>query len=495
MTVSFISVNYVLFLSILIPIFFLLRERFGSSILLIGSCAFYLYAGIFPLSMLLLSILLDYLIAKKLYETDRLSTRRAFLSLSLVLNLGILLFFKHASSFDLPRLGVSSTGFPIGISFYTFTKLGYVIDVYKKRITPERHIGYFATFITFFPSLTSGPIERANHLLPQLKKVSTFDEERVVQGFRRILWGLFKKIVIADRLAFYVDHVYNDPKSFSGPVLLVVTFFLAFQIYADFSAYTDIALGTAKIFGIELFENFKQPYFATSILDFWRRWHISLTSWIREYIFLPLSRALLRKSDQLISPRYVQGISYLITMILVGFWHGASWAFIAWGTMHGLYMVIEMLLPSQFRLPPKTKLQTFVRAGITFFLVSFAWIFFRVESLSDAIHVITRWIPNSGNPLSGIGAAIPSDPGINTLFKIAGFTDISEKFLAITNLSSYLLSILVLLLVDLADAKYGFLKSVETSPRLIRWGFYYGITATILLLGAWGTQEFIYFQF
>ena len=220
---------------------------------------------------------------------------------------------------------------PVGISFYTFQSMAYTIDVYRGVVEPEKHLGIMATFVAFFPQLVAGPIERAPHMLPQFRQRMSFDQARTVEGLRLILWGAFKKIVIADRLAIYVNTVYNAPRHYSGLPLIAATIFFAFQIYCDFSAYSDIAIGAAKILGFDLMENFRQPYFSKSVREFWGRWHISLSTWFRDYLYIPLG------GNRVTFTRHL--LNLMIVFVVSGLWHGASWTFVIWGALHGLYIV------------------------------------------------------------------------------------------------------------------------------------------------------------
>jgi alginate O-acetyltransferase complex protein AlgI len=488
---SFISLEFLVFLVIIVPLYFAIPQRFRWLYLLIASLVFYFItnAGL----ILLAGILVDYTVARIITRTKDPSRRKMLLALSIIINLLVLFFFKYINFFNttlamfLNSLGITYTAdtldviLPLGISFYIFTKIAYIVDVYRGTNAAEQHFGRFALFVGFFPNLTSGPIERAGHLLPQFAQKVFFDETRVIQGLRRIMLGVFKKVVIADRLAIYINSVYDQPDTYPGPVLLLATIFLAFQIYADFSGYTDIALGTAKILGIELFENFQQPYFATSILDFWRRWHISLTSWIREFMFMPLSRALLRRYQGRVSSRMIQAISYLVIMTLIGLWHGANWTFVIWGLLHGFYMGIEMLLPRRIRLMPKeiSTWERLARIIVTFALVSFAWIFFRANNVSDALYISTHIFDFNLINFSTLAAPFPRSLG--------GETAVVFVFILIA----------LLITIDLLDSRWGLNTVFQRSPVMVRWAVYYLVIVGIFVAVNSGSmvQEFVYFQF
>ena len=277
---------------------------------------------------------------------------------------------------------------PVGISFYTFQTLSYTIDVYNGKTAAQKHLGVFAVYVSFFPQLVAGPIERSNHLLPQFFRKHDFSYNRVKSGLQKMLWGFFKKIVIADNLAILVDGVYNNVGNYSGLALIVATIFFTFQIYCDFSGYSDIAIGTAKVMGFELRENFKRPYFSKSIREFWQRWHITLSTWFRDYVYIPLG------GNRTIKWRWYYNI--FITFLVSGLWHGANWTFVIWGALHGSYLIAALILSS-----PKKKISLFIQSQnksldklmdvvITFVLVAFAWIFFRANNIEDAIYIINN---------------------------------------------------------------------------------------------------------
>jgi D-alanyl-lipoteichoic acid acyltransferase DltB (MBOAT superfamily) len=274
----------------------------------------------------------------------------------------------------------------MGISFYTFQTLSYTIDVYRKQRDPEYHFGYFALYVMFFPQLVAGPIERSDRLIPQLRKEQAFDYARMVEGLQRMVWGFFKKVVIADNLAIGVNHVYGNVESASGLTLLIATGFFAYQIYCDFSGYSDIAIGSAKILGIDLMENFKRPYYSTSIREFWSRWHISLSTWFRDYVYIPLGGS--KKGPV---RTYV---NILLVFLISGLWHGASWMFIIWGGIHGLYSLYERTT-EKYRVKAwrlikldGTRFQWFIQWSITMLVVLFSWVFFRADNIYDAYYII-----------------------------------------------------------------------------------------------------------
>ncbi|MBL8155398.1 MAG: MBOAT family protein [Anaerolineae bacterium] len=362
---------------------------------------------------------------------------------------------------------------PIGISFFTFQALSYVFDVYRGAVEPERHLGIFATYIAFFPQLLAGPLTRASVLIPQLRAAVAPTEEDMVAGMRLVLWGAFKKVVVADTLALYVNAVFDHPKDHTGLTLVLATFFFAFQIYCDFSGYSAIAIGAARMLGIRLAINFRQPYLATSIRDFWRRWHISLSTWFRDYIYIPLggNRAGLVRTL----------LSILIVFALSGLWHGARWTFVIWGLIHGVMLVAQALLERAQRHPRWGKALRWpplVTGGITFLLVCLAWVFFRANSFDDALYIFSHMF--SGNASMD--------------FILAPF-----ERAALAPRTMLLVAILLIGLVILSDGLISHPKSIQRVagvPRFARWIAYYAAALLILIsLLTHASAQFIYFQF
>ncbi|MBL4653924.1 MAG: MBOAT family protein, partial [Flavobacteriales bacterium] len=333
--------------------------------------------------LIAVSTIIDYIVAINIYKSKFKFIRKILLGISLVLNLGILFAFKYFNffsqsildSFNYFNIFYDVDFFdlllPVGISFYTFQTLSYTIDVYRGKSKPETHLGIFALYVSFWPQLVAGPIERSTHLIPQFHQNHTFDYKRVVDGLRLMLWGFFKKIVIADRLAVYVNQVYNHPGWYDGFTVIFATVFFAFQIYCDFSGYSDIAIGSARIMGYDLMDNFNRPYFSKSIREFWSRWHISLSTWFRDYLYIPLG------GNRVVKWRWHYNL--FITFLISGLWHGANWTFIVWGGLHGIYLIVE--LKTNSILEPVRNLNKwyskFTMVLFTFGLVLFSWIFFR----------------------------------------------------------------------------------------------------------------------
>ena len=394
----FNSINFIIFLPIVFILYWALclkEVKFQNISLLISSYFFYACWDYRFLFLLIFSTQLDFFTGIKISNSKNNKNKRYWFWTSIIINLGFLGVFKYynffASSFveafsafginiDLWSLNVI---LPVGISFYTFHGLSYIIDIYNDRIKPEKNFIDYSVFVSFFPLLVAGPIERATHLLPQIKTKRIFEYSSVVQGLKQILWGLFKKVVVADTCAEFANYTFNDPGALPGSTLVLGAVFFSVQIYCDFSGYSDIAIGTAKLFGINLIRNFAFPYFSRDIAEFWRRWHISLSSWFRDYLYIPLggnSGSTLKKIR-----------NTFIIFIVSGFWHGANWTFIFWGFLNALYIIPSIIFKRNRRnleiVAKGKKVPTLNELGsilITFSLTVFAWIFFRAESLSKA---------------------------------------------------------------------------------------------------------------
>ncbi len=445
----FNSLDFAIFLPIVFVLYWLLKDRlkYQNILILLASYIFYAWWDWRFLSLILFSTLVDFSIGLALNKTENLKKRKYLLWLSLIANLGVLGVFKYfnffienvsnAFTFFGANWSMSSLNIilPVGISFYTFQTLSYTIDVYRGKLQPARDIITFAAFVSFFPQLVAGPIERATNLLPQFNKKRNFNYEEATDGLRQILWGLFKKIVIADNCALYANYIFENSGSLSGSTQLLGALFFTFQIYGDFSGYSDIAIGTARLFGFNLMQNFAFPYFSRDIAEFWRRWHISLSTWFRDYLYIPLG------GSRGGTPMKVRNT--FIIFIVSGFWHGASWTFIIWGALNAAYF-LPLLLAGKNRqnLEVVAKgsllpgLKEVLKIVITFSLTVFAWIFFRAESAPHAISMI-------GNIFSNSLFTIPYYPGLGLakstfilVFLFIGIEWIGREYqFAIQNLS------------------------------------------------------------
>ncbi len=398
---TFASLTFLLFFPVIFAIHWSVRRRtWQNLVLIIASYVFYGWWDYRFCALMLVSSLVDYGIGLALGRTDNLLHRRGWLWLSIICNLGLLGFFKYfnffADNFQQMANAIGwqlNTGtleiiLPVGISFYTFQTLSYTIDVYRRRMSPTRNLIDYLAFVSFFPQLVAGPIERATHLLPQFARDRRFNEEWARDAFCQILWGFVKKLVLADRLAAIVDGIYASPGTAEGPALALATVCFAFQIYCDFSAYSDIAIGTAKLFGIDLIRNFAYPYFSQSMSEFWRRWHISLSTWFRDYVYLPLGGSR--------TTAFRSAINVLITFVVSGLWHGAAWRFLLWGGLNGGAVVAEKGLGPSNSLQSDTpggdssipSVKTLMRMLWTFTLVCICWVFFRAATIHDGCIVL-----------------------------------------------------------------------------------------------------------
>ena len=477
----FNSINFAIFLPIVFLLYWFATKgnlRLQNILLLVSSYFFYACWDWRFMFLLIFSTLLDYFTGIKIHEAKVQKNRVFWLWLSIGINLGFLGVFKYynffASSFAAglallglnANLGTLNVILPVGISFYTFHGLSYVIDIYKARIKPERNFVDYSVFVSFFPLLVAGPIERATHLLPQILKKREFNYDKAVDGLRQILWGLFKKIVIADNCAEYANIIFNNSDSYSGSTLLVGALFFTIQIYGDFSGYSDIALGTARLFGIDLLRNFAFPYFSRDIAEFWRRWHISLSSWFKDYLYIPLGGS---KGGMWMKIR-----NTFIIFLVSGFWHGANWTFVVWGFLNALFIMPSIVFNTNrnnLDIVAKGKylptINEFFAIGITFSLTVFAWIFFRAESVTHALNYIS-------GILSTTLFTLPSISGPSSL-KILLFLFIVLEWLG-------------------REQQYAIAKLGAKWYKPLRWSMYLGIVFTIYWFSG-KEQQFIYFQF
>ncbi|WP_179319468.1 MBOAT family O-acyltransferase [Winogradskyella helgolandensis] len=479
----FNSIDFAIFLPIIFIIYWFIANKnlkLQNLIIVIASYIFYAWWDWRFLSLILFSSLVDYLIGLSLSKQDNDTKRKQLLWISIFVNLGFLGFFKYfnffidnfTSAFSLFGTEISSNSLniilPVGISFYTFQTLSYSIDVYKRKLEPTKDIIAFFAFVSFFPQLVAGPIERATNLLPQFYKKRHFDYAKAIDGMRQILWGLFKKIVIADNCAEYANQIFNNSSDYSGSTLVLGAIFFTFQIYGDFSGYSDIAIGTSRLFGFNLKQNFATPYFSRDIAEFWRRWHISLSTWFRDYVYIPLGGS---RGSLLNKIRNV-----FIIFLVSGFWHGANWTFIVWGALNALYFLPILLtkknrnyldiVAKDKRLP---SLKDFWLMSFTFGLTVFAWIFFRAESLQHAIDYITGIFSGS---LFNIPQSLTSDT-LLTLLLICFFIVI--EWLG-------------------REGQHTLSQLCRIEKRYYRWCFYL-IICLLIFMHQGKQQEFIYFQF
>jgi D-alanyl-lipoteichoic acid acyltransferase DltB (MBOAT superfamily) len=486
----FNSINFAIFLPIVFLLYWLFANRSiqAQNILLLGA-SYYFYASWDWrfLFLLIFSTLLDFFAGLQMERVSKISKKKFWFWLSIGINLGFLGVFKYynffADSFAtaLSNLGMKvnpgtiNVVLPVGISFYTFHGLSYVIDIYRGKIRAERKFIDYAVFVSFFPLLVAGPIERATHLLPQIKSKRHFDYTKAVDGMRQILWGLFKKMVIADNCAQFANQIFSNSSDYSGAILVLGAFFFAIQIYGDFSGYSDIALGTAKLFGIELLRNFSFPYFSRNIAEFWRRWHISLSTWFRDYLYIPLGGS---KGGMWMKIR-----NTFIIFLVSGFWHGANWTFIFWGALHAFYF-LPLLISNKNRnhLDIVAKGNLFPNGHellsmlLTFSLTTLAWIFFRAENIGHAIQY-----------MSGLFSGLTSLTAYHDAFYFLE----EEVGIALP------LMLLVLLITEWIGREhtYALAHMTKIKSRAIRWIVYSSLVFCIGMYMETTESPFIYFQF
>ncbi len=483
----FNSMTFILFFITVFILHYTLPHRFRWMMLLVASYIFYMAWRFELIFLLLFSTFVNYFISLLIAKSDVQSYRKKLLIICLVINFALLFTFKylvfinHTFMFVYHYFGIPypisdfNIILPMGISFYTFQASSYTIDVYRGSLVPEKNFFKFSLFKAFFPQLVAGPIERADRLLPSLFTKKQFSIDNLSLGLKIMMLGFFKKIVIADRVAIAVNTVYNSPNSFDGFAYVIATVLFAFQIYCDFSGYSDIAIGCAKTLGVDLMENFHSPYYSHSIREFWKRWHISLSTWFRDYLYIPLGGNRVGKARNY--------FNLFITFLISGIWHGANWTFFIWGTLHGLYQIIGTV--KQSLLPRRAKPKRFwpisvLNVFITFCLVCFAWIFFRANTVEDAFYIVSHL-----------------STGFDRIFDLQYvYNTINNLGLSMLELGIAAFCIVLLLGIELFENKESIHKRLDRLPFVCRFIFYYGIAMIILSCGVFGNaSEFIYFQF
>ena len=475
--------KFAVFFLVVVAAYYAAPFRYRWIPLLAGSYYFFAVGGKphYILVILLSTAVTYYCGAGMGRRVDR-AGRAPYLVLGLLLNLGLLFFFKYLRVFgvDMDSLLSSlkvfgspgSAGFliPLGISFYTLQTLSYLMDVYRGDIEAERHFGYLALYVCFFPTLLAGPIERGSHLLPQLRGEYRFDYDRVTYGIKLAAWGLFMKVVVADRLGIFVDQVFNNVRAYRGLPLLLASAFFSVQIYCDFAGYTNMTRGCAIILGYDLLENFRKPYFSRNVREFWRRWHISLTSWLRDYLYLPLGGNRV--------PQWRLYLNVMLVFVISGIWHGTGWTFVLWGALHGLYYVAYLAL-TRFRASRRPEgesrgegwLASACKVAFTFILVDLAWVLFRANSVSDAFYVYRY------------------------MFAI-GWQELARFFTScFQGYGTYLLVILFLFVVGLVSLRGSIIKRLSALPIYVRWPIYYAFLFTMMIFAVTKSSQFIYAGF
>lgn len=466
----------------------MLPHRFRWALLLAASCYFYMTFVPVYILILFFTIVVDYF-AGIYIEKATGRKRKAFLAASLVANIGVLAFFKYYNFLNqnlstllghfgannpLPFLTIL---LPIGLSFHTFQAMSYTIEVYRGNYKAERNFGIYSLYVMFYPQLVAGPIERPQNMLHQFREKHKFDYQRVADGLKLMAWGLFKKVAIADRLAFIVNTAYQDPHKFHGLSFVIATVFFAFQIYCDFSGYTDIALGAAKVMGFTLMKNFDRPYHSRSIREFWSRWHISLSTWFRDYLYIPLG------GSRVSVPRWY--FNLFIVFLISGLWHGANWTYLVWGGLNGLYLIFALATQNiRDKIAAFTGISKFprlysaIQLVTTFALVCIAWVFFRAKTIADAIYILKSICTNT----------------VRDVINIRNYVR-TEHFVSLPNLAAAVAMILILEIIHQLERKGSIIDYVNSKPRFTRWSIYYCFVLLLFTFGGGTHSQFIYFQF
>jgi len=478
----FNSLEYLVFFPLVVGLYFLLPQRARWAWLLGASCVFYMFFIPAYISILAVTIVIDYVCGIQI-ENAQGKARKRWLVLSIISTCAVLFVFKYFNFFtgSFAAMGkffgltypqpILEIILPIGLSFHTFQSLSYVIEVYRGNQKSERHFGIYSLYVMFFPQLVAGPIERPQNLLHQFREKHVASVDDVAWGLKRIAWGVFKKVVIADRCAIEVNYIYAAPSGHDAPQLILATFLFSMQIYGDFSGYSDIAIGSARILGFRLMENFKAPYFSKSIGEFWRCWHISLSTWFKDYVYIPLGGN--RKG----SPRTC--LNLFLTFILSGLWHGANWTYVIWGALNGGFQVVGKLSSKVrdrlFSFVPEI-LRKLGAWGVTFFLTLSAWVFFRASTFGDALIIWRRTVFGLAHGFNPIG-----------LLHGAQLSNGELRFL--------LAMIVFMLVAEYAMVRGWHEKLYQRARAPLRWTAYGAFGFTILLFGIFGHNDFIYFQF
>lgn len=499
----FNSLSFFIFFPTVTVLYFLLPHRFRLWLLLAASAIF--YSAFIPVYTLLLfgAIIIDYYLA--LFIQKDKTNRKLYLWLGIGINCAVLFSFKYFNFFNANIEALSQfldwnyspqflqLALPLGLSFHTFQSISYLVEVYYKRQKAEKNFWIYALYVLFYPKLVAGPIERPQHLLPQFHKKHYFNYQDVTCGLRLMLWGFFKKIVIADRLAVVVNQIYSSPKDYTGFPLILATIFFAYQIYCDFSGYSDIARGGAKVMGFNLIDNFNKPYFSKSIQEFWRRWHISLSSWIRDYVYTPLIVYTPLRGKRVRILRVYLVI--LITFLITGLWHGANWTYVFWGLLNGFFIVaslstssIRKRLLTFLNLSELSRLYQGVAILVTFLQVCIALVFFRAYSLSDAFYILSNLFSGLNDLYAHIIVFNVPEIINNLVQKGLGFNDLQNIMIVFG-------SIIFLEIIQIMQKKSDISSFISQKPILIRWSFYYALVLSILFFGVFNKTQFIYFQF
>ncbi len=481
----FNSVDYLVFFPLVVALYFIIPAKWRWLFLLLASYFFYMCWKVEYGILILFTTLVDYFVALKIEQTSTRKQKKGYLALSLIANLGMLAGFKYLNFFTenfnllFNELNVHYSFpiynilLPVGISFFVFKSMSYTIDVYRGIRIPEKHMGKYALYVSFFPQLIAGPIDRSSNLLPQFDQPHAFDANKLFSGLKLMLWGYFKKMVIADRLGMFVDQIYGHPDEYTGLPVILASVLFAFQLYCDFSGYTDIARGSARIMGYDLMINFNRPMIAKSLRDFWNRWHISLTTWFRDYVLYSLPYV---KNKKVIFSRLY--FNLIITYLLMGLWHGANWTFVIFGLLNGIFLVLETITEKRRNwfneltgINRSTFLKNLLGNIITLFLIIFTLFFFRGDNVKDSLLMLSNAVD---------------------------FTHFGESLREILDNNELLFGIgmlVVLMVAEHIHEKHDLVRIIASKPMILRWSIYLGFIFFILVFGVLQKQKFIYFQF
>ncbi|MFN8575416.1 MAG: MBOAT family O-acyltransferase [Candidatus Sericytochromatia bacterium] len=486
----FNSIEFLIFFPIVTILYYNIDYKYRWFLLLIASCIFYM--AFIPQYILILffTILIDYFAGILIEDTNKKEIKKKYLIISIISTCIVLFIFKYFNFFNsnfsyianffnlnypIPMLNII---LPIGLSFHTFQSLSYVIEVYRGNQKAERNFGIYSLYVMFYPQLVAGPIERPQNLLHQFYEKHDFNYKDITDGLKLMAWGAFKKIVIADKISQIINPVYENPTNYTGLSLIVSTFLFSYQIYCDFSGYSDIARGSAQVMGFRLMKNFNKPYFSKSISEFWTRWHISLSTWFKDYLYIPLGGNKVSKS------RWI--LNLFLTFLISGLWHGANWTYIIWGALNGFYLSSSIItinirnkLLELFKIDKFHKIHNFFRVFITFSLISFSWIFFRAESIEDSFYIISHLFKDWDNN-----------------FNIYSYIRTLDSDLGKSKIFICILLILFLEFIHIVQEKKGSIRDIiSQKPTLFRWAIYYIFMFVFLFLGEFNSTDFIYFNF
>jgi alginate O-acetyltransferase complex protein AlgI len=487
----FNSLPFLLFFPTVTLVYFLIPHNYRWAWLLAASSLFYMAFIPVYIFILIITILIDYF-AGILIENSTGKTKTGYLIASIISTCLVLFVFKYFNFFNSNfsaiakalhlnyPIGLIHIILPIGLSFHTFQSLSYVIEVYRGKHPAEKHFGIYALYVMFYPQLVAGPIERPQNLIHQFREEHSFNYQMATEGLKLMAWGLFKKVVIADRLSMLVNFVYGNPQNFNGLALIIATLFFAFQIYCDFSGYSDMAIGAARVMGFRLMDNFNQPYISKSVSEFWKRWHISLSTWFRDYVYISLG------GNRVAVWRWQ--INLFITFVISGFWHGANWTFVIWGALNGFYLIfsiwtkdIRQWFIDRIGLAKMPKLLHCLQTVGTFSLICFAWIFFRSKDFGEAWYIITHLFSGWGK--------------VQTYFAQIVSLSLDCYDFKKTGLILSILSLFFLEMVHSMQRHQTERSLFSEKPLWIRWSLYHVIVLGIIFFGEFGNNQFIYFQF